>query len=73
MRRKLSTMLAAALAMTVIAIPASADGHTTIVDAVQADDGEFDVLEAAVLAVEDNLGVCGHLEGPVLQNVPAVR
>jgi uncharacterized surface protein with fasciclin (FAS1) repeats len=49
-------MLAAALAMTVIAIPASADGHTTIVDAVQADDGEFDVLEAAVLAVE-NAGI----------------
>lgn len=53
MRRKLSTLLAAALAMTVIAVPASAAGHTTIVDAVLADDGEFDVLEAAVLAVED--------------------
>ena len=53
MRRKLSTMLAAALAMTVIAIPASAEGHTTIVDAVLADDGEFDVLQAAVIAVEE--------------------
>jgi uncharacterized surface protein with fasciclin (FAS1) repeats len=39
--------------MTLIAIPAAAEGHTTIVDAVLADDGEFDVLEAAVLAVED--------------------
>lgn len=53
MRRKLSTLLAAALAMTVIAVPAAAAGHTTIVDAVLADDGEFDVLQAAVLAVED--------------------
>lgn len=53
MRRKLSIMLAAALAMTVLAIPATADEDPfTIVDAVLADDGEFDVLEAAVLAVE---------------------
>lgn len=53
MRRKLSTMLAAALAMTVIAIPAAADAPATIVDAVLADDGEFDVLQAAVIAVEE--------------------
>lgn len=53
MRRKLSTMLAAALAMTLVAVPATADEDPfTIVDAVQANDGEFDVLEAAVLAVE---------------------
>ncbi len=54
MRRKLSIMLAAALAMTVVAVPATADEDPfTIVDAVLLDDGEFDVLEAAVLAVED--------------------
>jgi uncharacterized surface protein with fasciclin (FAS1) repeats len=53
MRRKLSTILAAALAMTLVAVPATADEDPfTIVDAVQANDGEFDVLEAAVLAVE---------------------
>jgi uncharacterized surface protein with fasciclin (FAS1) repeats len=55
MRRKLSIMLAAALAMTLVAVPATADEDPsfTIVDAVLLDDGEFDVLEAAVLAVEE--------------------
>ena len=54
MRRKLSIMLAAALAMTVLAIPAAADAPATIVDAVLAEDGEFDVLQAAVLATGAN-------------------
>ena len=55
MRRTLITILSVALLAGLLAAPAVADGHepATIVDAVLADDGEFDILQAAVLAVED--------------------
>lgn len=53
MRRTIITGLVAALVAAIVALPAGADSHApTIVDIVTADDGEFDVLEAAVLAVE---------------------
>lgn len=54
MRRIIITGLVSALIAAIVALPAGADAHdATIVDIVTADDGEFDVLEAAVLAVEE--------------------
>ena len=47
MRRKLSTMLAAVLAMTLVAVPATADEDATIASTVVESD-DFDILEAAV-------------------------
>ena len=47
MRRKMSVMLAAALAMTLVAVPATADDDPTIVSTVVGSD-DFDILEAAV-------------------------
>ena len=52
MRRTLITILSAALVAGLMAAPAVADAPVTIVDAVLAEDGEFDILQAAVLAVE---------------------
>ena len=50
MRRSLTTILSAALIAGLVAAPAVADEPVTIVDAVLADDGEFDILQAAVIA-----------------------
>lgn len=56
MRRKLSIMLAAALAMTLVAVPATADEPTIVSTVVESDD--FDILEAAVLYT----GLAGALD-----------
>lgn len=58
MRRKLSTLLAAALAMTLVAVPATADEDPTIVSTVVGSE-DFDILEAAVLYT----GLAGALDG----------
>ena len=58
MRRTLITILSAALVAGLIAAPAVADEPTTIVDAVLADDDEFDILQAAVIAT----GYAGPLD-----------
>ena len=57
MRRKLSIMLAAAMAMTLVAVPATADEDTIVSTVVGSDD--FDILEAAVLYT----GLAGALDG----------
>ncbi len=57
MRRRVSALLAAALAMTLVAIPSSADEPTIVSTVVGSDD--FDILEAAVLYT----GLAGALDG----------
>jgi uncharacterized surface protein with fasciclin (FAS1) repeats len=62
MRRIALGITAALIAVTVIAVPASASnkpGSKTITDIVLVNDGEFDVLQAAVIKA----GLAGALDG----------